>query len=155
MAAALLRDRIARLGLEGEVEILSAGVWAREGQEASQQAVAVLGSQGIDLAEHRSQPVNLALLDKAKIILVMEENHRRSLFYLAPQYLGKVFLLAEMAGQHDDVTDPYGGTPDDYVRTADLLGRLIEAGMPNILRRLSVAPATDSASSTTQSEGRD
>ena len=155
MAAGLLRDRLARLGLEDEVEVLSAGVWAREGQEASQPAIAVLASRGIDLVEHRSQAVNLALLGKAKIVLVMEENHRRSLFYLAPQYLGRVFLLTEMAGQHDDVTDPYGGTPDDYARTADQLEKLIDAGMPNILRRLGVAPATNGTSSTAQNEGGD
>ncbi len=79
-----------------------------------------------------------SLLAEADIVLVMEEAHRRSLFYLAPQYLGKVFLLTEMSGRHEDVKDPYGGPLVAYARTADLLEQLIDAGLPRILKRLNV-----------------
>ena len=141
MAAAIMRRRIAELGLEDEIEVFSAGVWAEEGHAASANAIATLAPRGMDLTEHRSRLLAPALLREADLVLVMEEAHRRSLFHLAPQHLGKVYLLTEMSGRHADVADPYGGTAEGYVRTADELESLIGAGMPMILRRLGVRDA--------------
>ncbi len=138
MAAGIMRRRIAELGLADQVQVLSAGVWAEDGHEASRHAVTVLSQRNIALADHRSQRLTPALLAQADILLVMEEAHRRSIFYLTPQHLGKVFLLAEMAGEYDDVADPFGGPIEGYVETADLLETLINAGLPKILRRLSI-----------------
>ncbi len=145
MAAAIMRDRIARLGLDDKVQVISAGVWAEDGSRASANGVAVLRLRGIDLAEHRSQPLSPALLRQANIALVMEEAHRRSIFYMAPEHLSKVYLLSEMAGKHDDVEDPYGGSMEEYAATADELTALIEKGLPKILKRIGVAAPDTSA----------
>jgi len=144
MAAAILRHKLAALGLADQIRVESAGVWAAEGQPASANAVAALAEQGIELAEHRSQAVSPALLARADLVLVMEEAHRRSLFHLAPQHLGKVYLLTEMAGLHEDVADPYGGTPEEYRRTVRQLEALIEAGLPRILTRLGLSESPES-----------
>ncbi len=138
MAAGLLRDRIAKASLASEVQVLSAGVWADEGSRASTNATAVLRQRGIDLAEHRSQPLSYPLLKQADIVLVMEEAHRRSIFYMAPEVLAKVYLLTEMAGGHDDVADPFGGPLEGYVETADELAALIDNGLPKMLKRIGV-----------------
>jgi protein-tyrosine-phosphatase len=138
MAAAIMRRRVAELGLEDQIEVRSAGVWAEEGYGASANAVTTLAARGMDLSDHRSRLLTPALLAEADLVLVMEEAHRRSLFYLAPQHLGKVYLLTETSGKHKDVADPYGGPLEGYARTADELERLIEAGMPMILRKLGV-----------------
>jgi protein-tyrosine-phosphatase len=139
MAAGLMRKRIADLGLADQVSVQSAGVWAREGLEASENAAAVLAARDISLAEHRSRPVDISLLQQADLVLVMKEAHRRSLFYLAPQHLGKVYLLTEMSGRHEDVDDPYGGEVGEYVATVKQLEELIAAGLPHILARLGIA----------------
>jgi protein-tyrosine-phosphatase len=141
MAAAIMRRRIAELSLEDQVEVSSAGVWAEEGYGASANAVTTLAARGLDLTDHRSRLLTPALLSRADLVLVMEEAHRRSLFYLAPQHLSKVYLLTEMSGRHADVADPFGGPPEGYARTADALERLIDAGMPMILRRLGIPAA--------------
>lgn len=148
MAAAIMRRRLAEAGLgeqptgpwEG-VQVRSAGVYAEEGQPASRGAIRTLDRRGMDLAAHRSQLATPTLLREADIVLVMEEQHRRSLFYLEPGLLRKIFLLSEMSGGHADVDDPYGGPEEGYQRTADRLERLIEAGMPMILKLLKVSPA--------------
>ncbi len=148
MAAAIMRRRLAEAGLgdgpagswEG-VQVRSAGVYAEEGHAASTLAVRTLGERGMDLTAHRSQAVTPALLKEADIVLVMEERHRRSLFYLEPRLLHKVFLLSEMSGGHADVDDPFGGPEEDYQHAADRLERLIETGLPMILKQLKVAPA--------------
>ncbi len=141
MAAAIMRARIAQLALDAEVQVLSAGVWAEAGSRASTGATTVLRQRGIDLAAHRSQLLDQALLKQADIILVMEEAHRRSIFYRDPQVLAKVFLLSEMAGGHADVDDPYGGSFEEYAETADELTMLIDKGLPKILKRIGVSAA--------------
>ncbi len=131
-----MRKRVAAAKLADQIEIASAGVWAEEGYGASPNALAVLAEQGVSLSEHRSRQVTAALLAQADIVLVMEEAHRRSLFNLAPRHLGKVFLLSEMAGRHDDIADPYGGPVEGYVKTVALLEKLIDQGWPRILERM-------------------
>jgi protein-tyrosine phosphatase len=138
MAAALMRRRIAELGLADQVEVQSAGVWARDGEEASAGAARALGQLGLSLADHRSQAMTAELLEKASIVLVMEEQHRRSLFYLEPKHLRKVFLLSEMAGRSEEIADPYGGPEEGYAATAEALDRLIAEGLPRILKRIGV-----------------
>ena len=147
MAEALMRDRLARAGLDAEVQVVSAGVWAESGDRASTGAVVVLRNRGIDMAAHRSKPVTTELLKAADIILVMEEAHRRSIFYLAPEVLSKVFLLAEMAGRHDEVDDPFGGTIEGYTVTADEIAALIDKGLPKILKRIGVCTASSPGTS--------
>lgn len=138
MAAALMRQRIASLGLSDQVQVLSAGVWATDGRPASELAIATLAGRGIALEDHRSQPISIPLLEQADIVLVMEEAHRQSLFHLAPQYLSKVFLLSELVGRHEDIADPYGGSTKEYARTVALLESLIDAGLPNLLKQIGV-----------------
>lgn len=139
MASAILRSRLAARGLAEQVQVLSAGTFAEEGYNASRFAASVLGQRGMDLAGHRSQPLTVPLLKQADLVLVMEEAHRKSVFYQSPQFLAKTFLLSEMAGQHGDVEDPYGGTLEEYVETADELEALIDAGLPRILKRLGLS----------------
>jgi len=143
MAAALMRKRLAALGLSDQVEVQSAGVWARAGSRASEGSTTVLARQGISLSDHRSQPMTAQLLEQADIVLVMEEEHRRSLFYLEPKHLRKVFLLTEMVGRSKDIADPYGGPIEGYVRTAAQLDDLIADGLPMILKRIGVALPTE------------
>jgi protein-tyrosine-phosphatase len=140
MAAAIMRQRITEMGLEEQVRVESAGVWARGGQPASEDAVTVLAGLGIPLSDHRSQPLTLEMLERADVVLVMEESHRRSIFYLAPKHLHKVLLLTELMRAHADIDDPYGGPIEGYVNTAARLEALIDAGLPGLLQQLGIAP---------------
>jgi protein arginine phosphatase len=142
MAAAIMRQRINAMGLADRVKVESAGVWARDAQPASEDAITVLAGRGIPLTDHRSQLLTQTLLDRADIILVMEEAHRRSIFYLAPKHLRKVLLLTELSGGHDDVDDPYGGPIEGYVNTEARLEALVDAGLRRLLHQLGVAPLT-------------
>lgn len=140
-----MRRRLEELGLADQVEVMSAGVYAQEGQKASSLAVSTLADRGILLEEHRSQPMTPSLLQKADIVLVMEEAHRRSVFYLQPQQLGKVYLLTELIGRHDDVKDPYGGPAQGYELTVKLLQQVIDAGLPRLLKLLKLSDPRDSS----------
>lgn len=138
MAAGLMRQRVHELGLDDEISVVSAGVWALEGKPASAHAILTLADRGIDIRQHIAHTLDIQDLERASIVLVMEEQHRRSIFYLAPAALRKVFLLTEMVGQHEDVADPYGGSLVEYQRTATLLDGLMRAGEDQILRRIGI-----------------
>jgi protein-tyrosine-phosphatase len=135
----LLRERLRKDGLENQVSVSSAGVYGLDGNPASQPGVEVLAERGIDIADHRAHTVDEHEITEASLVLVMEEAHRRTLFYNYPHLLGKIFLLSEMSGNYHDIKDPYRQPKEAYERTADELTALIEDGYPTILRRLRVA----------------
>ncbi len=141
MAKGLMAAELRRDGLDDQVTVESVGVYALEGKPASANAVTTLTQREIDISAHVARTLDVADLKTADIVLVMEEAHRRSIFYTAPQFLGKVFLLSEMSGRHGDVEDPYGQALSEYERCADTLQRLIVEGKPQILRRLGIQSA--------------
>jgi len=139
MAAGLLRHKLVQDGLDQEVDVTSAGVYALDDQAASQPGVAVLGWRGIDIRGHRAHTIGAADVTQADLVLVMEEAHRRALFYSYPHLLGKIFLLSEMSGDYREVRDPYRRPMEEYERCANELDELIDSGYDTILRRLKVA----------------
>lgn len=56
---------------------------------ASQPGVEVLAERGIDISDHRAHTVAEREIAQADLVLVMEEAHRRTLFYNYPHLLGK------------------------------------------------------------------
>lgn len=140
MAMGLLRERLRQDGLEDQVEVSSAGVYGMDGSPASQPGVEVLAERGIDISAHRAHTVAEREIAAADLVLVMEEAHRRTLFYNYPHLLGKIFLISEMSGSYGDIKDPYRKPKEEYERTVDELTRLIDQGYPAILKRLRLAP---------------
>ncbi|MCC8168870.1 MAG: low molecular weight protein arginine phosphatase [Oscillospiraceae bacterium] len=113
MAAAIM-DKIAAEN-DLDVFIESAGIFAADGEKASDNAVEALKKFDIDLSGHRTQPVTEDLLKQSDVILTMTEGHKALLEQLAP---GKVFTLLEYAGSSGDISDPYGGDLEEYEETA-------------------------------------
>jgi protein-tyrosine-phosphatase len=144
MAAGLLRQRLAADGLADAVAVSSAGIYGLDGEPASQPGVEVLAARGVDIGDHRGHTITAEDMARADLVLVMEDAHRRSLFYSYPHLLGKVFLFTEMAGEHGDVRDPYRQPRVAYERCADELTRLLSLGYENILRRIGLSPSRQS-----------
>lgn len=114
MAAAIM-DKIA---VENELDVFieSAGVFAGEGDSASDNAVEALKQYNIDLSGHRTQPVTEDLLKQSDLILTMTEGHKK---LIEPLASGKVFTLLEYAGMDGDISDPFGGDLEEYEETAE------------------------------------
>jgi len=142
MAAGLIRKRLAAEGLTKRVAVRSAGVMAQEGMQANRYAVELLGERGIVLGQHATHCLSLADIEAATLILVMEERHRRSIFYMSPGNVHKVVLLSELANQHGDIHDPYGLSRAAFEDVLEQLDALLEAGWPNLLKRLAVGSAS-------------
>jgi protein-tyrosine-phosphatase len=138
MVKALIRKEIADRGLSSQVTVDSAGTYAKIGYPASQGSVNAMAQRGLDISDHRAKQLSAALIEAADVILVMEEQHRRSIFVSWPRALMKTLLLSELAGDHADVEDPYGGEQWEYDQTAAIIEDYVQRGMPELLKRLGI-----------------
>ena len=136
MVAGLLRDRLDRAGFGDQVEVSSAGVYGMEGSPASQYGIELLDERGVEFGDHVARALQLSDISAATLIIVMEENHRMSIFHYAPGSLHKVFLLSELAGENDDLHDPYGRNKDAYRDTLAIIDRYLDDGWPTLLKKL-------------------
>lgn len=91
------------------VDVKSAGVGALDGCPASDEALMVLRSFGIDLSIHRSQRLTAALLGWADIVIVMTQGHKEIINRRFPDFNGKIVLLKNYDEKSGDIFDPMGG----------------------------------------------
>ena len=140
MAKALIRKEIADRGLTPDVTIDSAGTYAMVDHPASGGSINAMAQRGLDISGHRAKQLTVELVNKADVILVMEERHRRSIFVTWPRAIMKTLLLSELSGGHEGIDDPYGGEQWEYDQTAEIIEGYVQRGMPALLKRLGVAP---------------
>ena len=95
---------------EIKVEILSAGIFAREGMNASKEAVLAAAEKGINISKHISKSVTHEILSDADIILTMIKGHKQLLIEKAPEYKDKIYTIKEFNCNliADDIDDPFG-----------------------------------------------
>lgn len=130
MAEALMREALKARGRE-DIEVVSAGVFAYDGDAASYEAVEVMDGYGLDIARHRSQPMTKALA-KDSLILGMTGGHKRSVQQLAPG--ARVYTIGEYAGTGRDVADPYGRGLQVYSQIAKEIKEAVDLAADRIIR---------------------
>ena len=136
MAMGLLRQQVSQD--ERSWKIQSAGVWAEKGHPPSDFGRMVLLRRGIDIADHKSQPVTPKLVQDFNLILAMEERHKDALAAAFPAYSYRFYLLSEMVGKSFDVDDPFGLALPDYEDTAQEIEQILQEGF-YIIQTLSVS----------------
>lgn len=105
-----------------DIEIMSAGIAALEGTPAAPTAIEVSHKWGIDLVNHRAQPVSRDLLEQANLILAMAPEHIDFVLQVAPEVKDRLYLLKEYPAQSltdrdSGVVDPIGKIADEYEKT--------------------------------------
>lgn len=88
--------------------IESAGL-LESGAPAAPHALAVMAARGLDLAGHRSQRIDAAVVDGADLVLGMERRHIREAVALAPRAWPRAFTLKELVRR----ATPLGPRPVD------------------------------------------
>lgn len=132
VAAALLRDRLAKRGLE-DWTVTSAGTWAMVRRGASHNSLVVMSQYGIDISDHLARMVEETYLEEADLVLCMEEGHVEALMIEFPDQAHKIFPITAMTGQVYSVKDPYGGPLVEYQHMAAELAGIIDTGMDQIV----------------------
>ncbi len=109
------------------VEVRSAGIYALEGGEISENARAVLAEENIQ-HNHVSKGINQQDIEWADVILTMTSAHKDMVLRFFSQAQNKTFTLKEYVTPYSgqDVFDPFGGDLNLYKQTYQELKRLIE-----------------------------
>jgi protein-tyrosine-phosphatase len=123
IAAALFTDLTG-----GGWVIESAGLHAVRGSPASPGAIWAMNTAGLDVSLHRSKRLEDTALDLFPLILVMTAENRRELLSQFPRLSGRVYLLAEMAGECEDINDPYEEDFEFYIWTTARIKDYLERG---------------------------
>jgi len=110
----------------------SAGTWAMDGSSPAINSKVVMELMGMDISAHRSQPINLKMLQNFDLILTMEEEHKRWLKAQYRDFADRIYLLSEMVDQYEDIPDPIGGEMADYQEIAQLLEHMLTQGFDRI-----------------------
>jgi protein-tyrosine-phosphatase len=118
MAEALLADELARQGVGATVH--SAGL-LDDGRPASPNSVSLMADRGLDIADHASRVMTVAMLEHADLIIGMERRHVREAAILVPDAWSRSFTLRELARRAEDA----GPRPPE-VELADWLATLVE-----------------------------
>lgn len=131
MAEGLCRKQIEQAGAQSWVKVASAGVSAFPGQSISAHTLEILRQQGIDLSQHKSQPVTDELLAQATHVIVMTSSHREILLHRYPKAAPKVQMLGDFreGAESPEIPDPFGLGLDAYQAVADA----IEDALPGVL----------------------
>jgi tRNA threonylcarbamoyl adenosine modification protein (Sua5/YciO/YrdC/YwlC family) len=130
MAEVILKDLLRKAGggLES-VLVISAGVAASDGCMASQQAVDVMESRGLDLNEHQSQALSDAVMERADLILTMTRGHRAAILTAWPDRVNQVRTLRRDGG---DIADPVGSSVEVYEQCANQIERELSAWIESL-----------------------
>jgi len=119
MAEGLMRKALYELG-KADIEVASAGVRALTGLSPTEETVAAMKEEDIDVSALKTKNVTAEMIRRADLILVMEPVHRDEIIRMAPKAASKTFLLKEYGNPEDlvvkgwSVNDPIGKPIEDY-----------------------------------------
>lgn len=113
MAQVLLQNEMKSAGFFDR-QVVSAGLAALEKSPASVYAQAAVQEIGLSLAQHQARQLSWPMLVAADLVLTMGSRHKMVILDAYPALSGKVWTLAEYAGETGDITDPYGGDLQVY-----------------------------------------
>ena len=136
MAEAILRQMLSKkLGcspteLERKgVVVNSAGTLALDGGRASPEAVEVCKRKGIDISNHRSRSVSAEMVQAADFIFTMGRHHLEVIRSLTRGESAQALPL----DSRGDISDPVGGTIQDYENAAERITEALSARLPEVL----------------------
>ncbi|MEC7240419.1 MAG: low molecular weight protein arginine phosphatase [Myxococcota bacterium] len=102
------------------VSVASASVLGLDGPPAHKHSIKVASEIGLNLHDHRAQPVTEELIDWADYILGMEIQHAAKLRGTFPQADEKIMLLGNFGGVHE-IADPLGKWRPRFRSCRDLI----------------------------------
>lgn len=85
-----------------------------EGKPASEPAQILAKNLGYNLLDHKAKQTTTLLLKEADLILVMEQEQKKSLQKLAPEVTGKTMLMSHWCGEYN-IFDPYQKAEQAYL----------------------------------------
>lgn len=130
MAEGLLKKYLRQFG-KGAIEVSSAGVMAPAGMPPTEETIAVMKREGVDISANRSRKLTPDLIARADLILVMEKIHKNEVLNLDPSASSKTYLLKEFGTEKRgdlnlNIKDPIGKPVGEYKMRLDEIKNEIE-----------------------------
>jgi len=132
MAMTLFTDLVKKKHHPDIWRIESAGCWAMAGMPATSNAAEAVRKLGLNLDDHRAQPVTDWLLKQFQLVLCMEMDHKSTLRRNFPEHAGKIYLLSEMSSHLQEIDDPVGQSIERYCSTIGKISQFLDAGYSRI-----------------------
>jgi protein-tyrosine phosphatase len=137
-AQGVFRKMIAGAGLDGAVQIDSAGTHAYHvGEPPDVRAQQAAGRRGYDLSDLRARQITLDDFRDYDLILAMDWENLALLQQQCPRgHKHKLHLLMRFAGEHDAATvpDPYYGGPEGFNTVLDYVEDACQ-GLIDVVRK--------------------
>jgi len=104
-----------------DLKVVSAGVAANVGDPASANSVKALQRVGLDLSQHKSQPLTQELLERAFAVFGMTHTHLDILHTYFPEAPERAHLFREFidSDAYREIPDPYGQNLRAYNESLD------------------------------------
>ncbi|WKE66795.1 low molecular weight phosphotyrosine protein phosphatase [Gallaecimonas kandeliae] len=118
-------EMLLQLALPGK-KVHSAGIKAMVGNDMDKQARTVTEAHGYLFPIHSARQLDRSLCRGADLILVMEPGHREALAQMAPEALGKTFLLGKWIGDKA-IPDPYRRSSEAFEQVFLLINEAVNA----------------------------
>ena len=158
MAEALLRAKLVDQGLDGEAEVISAGLW-EGGFPVSEPVLEAVAERGGDLRAHRSRRIDPELVREADLVICLAREHVGEVLALDDDLAARTVTLKALArhvdalgprpdsqtladylaakgdveaSPGDDVEDPYGRPVSAVAETADEIAGLLDRVVPKL-----------------------
>lgn len=143
IAEVLFKRQIQHYPANGEWRVESAGTWAYAGKPAHSQMRLAAQEVGLDLSQHCARRIEqVPMLTTFDLIMVMERSHKEAVQVEFSSLRQRIHLLSELAGAPYDISDPIGGSPDDFRYTVREIDALIRAAMPRIFELVALPTNT-------------
>ncbi len=129
MAEALFKKYWFSCPRSTELVVTSAGIAAYPGDGASYEVQQLLKSEeAIDVTYHSATLLTSSMVEKAALILVMGQSHKKTVENISPEAAGKTFLLKEYVAPESaslEISDPFGRNLQIYRETMQEIKALV------------------------------
>jgi protein-tyrosine phosphatase len=137
----VLRRKLADAGLQGQVEVASAGtVDYHAGSPPDHRAQQSALRRGYDLSRQRARQLRGDDFERFDLVVAMDSEHVERMVELCPGALaGRIRLLMDFSPRRPrgmGVPDPYYGAPAGFERVLDLIEEACEGLMRDLQTRL-------------------
>lgn len=126
MAEGLLKLKVNELNKSHEV--YSCGIYAYDGDPATDESIEALEEYGVDLRKHRATSIRKSNIQKMDLVLCATSEHKKVVATLYPELIKKTYTMKEFVGYTDslDLADPWGYTMHTYRKCAQEIYFIIE-----------------------------
>ena len=114
MAEVILKNKIKSLGITG-VRVSSAGLSTEDGLKMSKNSFEALKLMGYKGYSFKSRQLTQEMIKKSDFIICMTMSHKQAL-----SMFNNVYTVNELTGV-GEITDPYGGNINVYIKTSHQL----------------------------------